>query len=133
MDRLRWDNIARAAAVLAVVALVVAWPHLRGAPPALPPAAATPVTVEDPALPAVQDRRVPEPAPAVRNPRRHAKRRRARKPSRPRHHSRPRIRRALMPAPAPAAPAPLAVPAPAPAPAPAPSADDIAAHEFAVP
>ena len=48
MDRLRWDNIARAAAVLAVVALVVAWPHLKARPAALPSAAATPVSVEDP-------------------------------------------------------------------------------------
>src|SRR5438128_6368590 len=74
MDRLRWDNIARAAAALAVVALVIAWPHLKGAPPALPPAAATPVSVEDPALPAAPEPRpAPEPAahkaaPERRNP-----------------------------------------------------------------
>jgi outer membrane biosynthesis protein TonB len=129
MDRLRWDNIARAAAVLAVVALVVAWPHLRGAPPPLPSAAATPVSVEDPALPAAPERRVSEPAPVAHRPKPRPKPRHRRKPSRQRHHAQARVRSA--PA-APAAP-PVASPPPAPSPAPAPSADDIAAHEFAVP
>ena len=46
MDRLRWDNIARAAAVLAVVALIVAWPHLGSRDPVVPSAAPTPVSVE---------------------------------------------------------------------------------------
>jgi hypothetical protein len=48
MDRLRWDNIARAVAVLAVIALIVAWPHLRSREPAMPLAAPTPVSVEQP-------------------------------------------------------------------------------------
>src|SRR3954451_12689487 len=98
MDRLRWDNIARAAAVLAVIALVVAWPHLKGAPPTLPPAAATPVTVEDPALPAAPERRVAEPAPPSRPPQPRPRRKRHR--AHP-HSSPPRVRRM----PAPAAPA----------------------------
>jgi hypothetical protein len=38
--RLRWTNIARAAAVLAALGLVLAWPHLHGGAPALPPATA---------------------------------------------------------------------------------------------
>src|SRR3954463_8092380 len=100
MDRLRWDNIARAAAVLAVVALVVAWPHLRGAPPALPSATATPVSVEDPALPAAPERRASEPAPVAHRPKPHPKPRRRRKPSRQRRHAQVHIGSA----PAPAAP-----------------------------
>lgn len=44
LHRIRWANVARAAAVLVAVALVVAWPHLEGEPPALPPAAAEPVS-----------------------------------------------------------------------------------------
>jgi hypothetical protein len=125
MDRLRWDNIARAAAVVAVIALVVAWPRLKGAPPSLPPAAAKPVSIEDPALPAAPE----QPAPAPK-PRRRAK---------PQHRrAKPQHRRAKprsAPAPAPHA-LPPAVPQarpPAPQPPPAPSASDLAAHEFAVP
>ncbi|MCW3021612.1 MAG: hypothetical protein JWR30_934, partial [Conexibacter sp.] len=30
LHRIRWPNVARAAAVLATVALLVSWPHLRG-------------------------------------------------------------------------------------------------------
>jgi hypothetical protein len=128
MDRLRWDNIARAAAVVAVIALVVAWPHLKGAPPSLPPAAAKPVSIEDPALPVAPERPAPEPKPRAKPRHRRAK---------PRHRgSRPRREPARsVPSPAPQA-APPAVP-PAQPPArkspPAPSASDLAAHEFAVP
>jgi hypothetical protein len=129
MDRLRWDNIARAAAVVAVIALVVAWPHLKGAPPSLPPAAAKPVSIEDPALPAA-----PEPPASEPNPRAKPRHRRVK----PRHRaSRPRRERARsMPtAAAPQAAAPAVPPAQPPAPQPpaAPSASDLAAHEFAVP
>jgi len=131
MDRLRWDNIARAAAVVAVIALVVAWPHLKGAPPRLPPAAAQPVSVEDPASPAAPEqpltrpaRPAPKPAPARPRPtRRRAKRQR-------RH-----VDRVKQPAPRPA-PNP-ALPQPAPvrprAAPPPPSAADMAAREFALP
>jgi len=125
MHRLRWDNIARAAVVPAVVALVVAWPHLKGAPPSLPPAAATPVSVEQAA------------APHAPRPPRHTPRPRPRPPvhrPRPPHVHRPAPRRApvvVAPSPPPSRPT---APAPAPAPAsPAPSAGDLAAHEFAVP
>ena len=41
--RIRWDNVARLAALLALVLLVVAWPRLSGRAPRLPPATATPV------------------------------------------------------------------------------------------
>src|SRR5690349_206596 len=37
LRRIRWNNVARAAAVLAAVALVLAWPHLRSKPPEIPP------------------------------------------------------------------------------------------------
>ena len=140
MDRLRWDNIARAAAVLAVVALVVAWPRIKGAPPALPPAGATPVTVEEPAPGTVPQE--PPAAPPVRHRRKAHPRRRA---TRPRKH-RVRVRvvrpRAAVRAPAPVvprAPAPvsrsLPRPAPPPAPlrAPAPTPSDVAAGEFWAP
>src|SRR5688500_14383233 len=37
VHRIRWANVARAAALAAAVLLVVAWPRLRAEPPALPP------------------------------------------------------------------------------------------------
>jgi DNA polymerase-3 subunit gamma/tau len=128
MDRLRWDNIARAAAVVAVIALVVAWPHLKGAPPSLPPAAAKPVSIEDPALPAAPEQPAPEPKPRAKpRHRRATPRHRAPRPGREPARS--------VPAPAPQAAAPAVPPAQPPAqqPPPAPSASDLAAHEFAVP
>jgi hypothetical protein len=129
MDRLRWDNIARAAAVLAVAALVVAWPHLKGAPPALPPAAATPVSVEDPALSAPPQQPAVEPAPIARRPKPRPKPERG-----PKHkHSHHRARRARAAAPPRAAPAPPVSAAPVAPPPRGPSASDMAAHEFAVP
>jgi hypothetical protein len=129
MHRLRWDNIARAAAAIAVVALVVAWPRLQARAPALPPAAAKPVTVEDPAL--VQDQAVPtetveRPAPAVRERARATTGRRPRR--RPARHPAPPHPRAVSPA-----PRPIQAPAPAPAPVRRPSADDVAAGEFGLP
>lgn len=36
LHRIRWPNVARAAFVVAAIALVVAWPRLRAEPPALP-------------------------------------------------------------------------------------------------
>jgi hypothetical protein len=130
MDRLRWDNIARAAAVVAVIALVVAWPRLKGAPPSLPPAAAKPVSIEDPALPAVPEQPAREP-----KPRRRAKPQHRRIKPRQRASRRRREPARSAPAPAPHAVAPVVPQAepPAPQPPPAPSASDLAAHEFAVP
>ena len=49
--RIRWGNVARVAAVALAVGLVVLWPRLRSAPPALPPAGAVPLEVA-PAAPA---------------------------------------------------------------------------------
>jgi hypothetical protein len=129
MDRLRWDNIARAAAVVAVIALVVAWPHLKGAPPSLPPAAAKPVSIEDPALPTAPEEPAPEPRPRAKPRHRRAKpRHRAPRAKRERARSVPAapVRQAATPAAPPAQPR-------APQPPPAPSASDLAAHEFAVP
>jgi hypothetical protein len=126
MHRLRWDNIARAAAVLAVVALVVAWSHLKGASPSLPPAAATPVSVEDPP---------PAPAPKPRAP--EPKRRRVKHRPARRRPPRRAVRSDRAPAPpqlrvVAARPTPPTPPSSS-APAPAPSASDLAAREFAVP
>src|SRR5215208_3508804 len=129
MDRLRWNNIARAGAVLALVALVVAWPHLKGAPPALPSAAATPVSIEDPAVKAAAQEPASEPAPARPRPKPHHRR----KPHRVRHHAHPRARPAPRPALVTTTAPPRPSPAASPAPAPAPSTSDMAAHEFAVP
>ncbi|MDP2710918.1 MAG: hypothetical protein Q8O56_06845, partial [Solirubrobacteraceae bacterium] len=41
--RIRWGNVARAGALLALATLVLAWPHLRADEPALPPAEPVPV------------------------------------------------------------------------------------------
>ena len=46
LHRIRWTNVARAAAVLGTVALVAAWPRLRAAPPALPATDSAPVSPE---------------------------------------------------------------------------------------
>jgi hypothetical protein len=37
LHRIRWANVARAAALAAAVLLVAAWPRLRAEPPPLPP------------------------------------------------------------------------------------------------
>jgi hypothetical protein len=140
MDRLRWDNIARAVAVLAVIALIVAWPHLRRRDPAMPLAAPTPVSVEQP--PAVAE----EPPPVEQTP--------ARKPRlKPVQNRRPRQVKWRVPAPRrrhavrpptrvtprpQTTPRPVASPPPAP-PAPPrrrpvpPQADQQGGAEFAIP
>ena len=43
LRRVRWGNVARLAALPAIVALVVLWPRLSPPPPRLPAAAAAPV------------------------------------------------------------------------------------------
>src|SRR3954447_3722931 len=43
LARVRWANVAKLAAVLGLVALVVAWPRLREAPPAVPVGREVPV------------------------------------------------------------------------------------------
>jgi hypothetical protein len=43
LRRVRWGNVALAAAVAAVLATVVGWPRLAPSPPALPPDAARPL------------------------------------------------------------------------------------------
>lgn len=65
--RVRWGNIARAAALLALAVLVLAWPHLRADPPALPPARAVPVTPAPPTAPAPPTTPAP-PAPPTAPP-----------------------------------------------------------------
>ena len=49
LHRVRWGNVARAAALLAAIALVVAWPRLRSEPPPLPPepAVAAPIPARE--------------------------------------------------------------------------------------
>ncbi|MDP8967671.1 MAG: hypothetical protein M3N04_03640, partial [Actinomycetota bacterium] len=46
--RVRWGNVARAAALLALVAIILAWPHLRAREPVLPPAEPVPVAPAPP-------------------------------------------------------------------------------------
>jgi translation initiation factor IF-2 len=54
--RVKWGNVARAAVALAALALVVAWPRLGGAPPALPDDRAVPFAAATaPATPATGD------------------------------------------------------------------------------
>ncbi|MCW3014120.1 MAG: hypothetical protein JWO02_1212 [Solirubrobacterales bacterium] len=43
LERVRWHNVARVGALIALAALVVAWPHLSARPPSLPPARPVPV------------------------------------------------------------------------------------------
>ena len=59
-ERVRWGNVALALAVAAVLALIVAWPLLAPAAPAVPGPRAVPVVT-----PAVPRRSSPRPAPPV--------------------------------------------------------------------
>src|SRR3954471_23395234 len=113
LRRVRWGNVALAAAAAAALVAVVAWPRLTVPPPALPSDSATPLVRKDtrpaPARPA-------KPAPRVktvaeRPPRRHrARTRRARR----RHPAkrRARMRRHARAPHRAATPAPPKVPAP---------------------
>jgi hypothetical protein len=116
--RIRWTNVARAAAVAGVIALIFAWPQLREDPPSLPPEPA----VADTPPPPAREFGI-EPAPRVRT-----RAKKTTKASRPRAKRRHRSRRndgRRRPKPtAPPAPAPTAQPVPRnpigpPAPAPA--------------
>jgi hypothetical protein len=102
LRRVRWANVARLAAALGIVALVLAWPHLAAPRPALPPA--EPVAV--PRQPA-------PPAPVVhaRSRTRQRKAHHAPRPPAPRAEPRRRRRPRQRQVPAPvAAPVPLPVP-----------------------
>src|SRR6185312_5933069 len=70
--RVRWANVGRALALVAVAALVVAWPRLRAPAPQVPRGAAVPVrTAPVPATPVttpepeVKQEPEPEPPPAA--------------------------------------------------------------------
>lgn len=141
LHRIRWSNVARAAFVVAAIALVAAWPRLRAEPPALPtdpvlsdtPPPVVVETVE--AEPPPRDAPVEEPRGAGRRrvERRGGAERRRETAARPRGAVR-RRRTARGAAETPARPVeraaverPVEVPAPAPppptrAPTPAPSA-----------
>lgn len=125
LHRIRWANVARAAAVLAAVALIVAWPHLQGDPPALPPAAAEPISAPPAARSSALDEGEFRPRGTPVRPKGRSTRRA------PAHHPKPRRHRPVkQPAPAPlpiATPAPPARPGP---PAPAASAGAGGADEF---
>lgn len=77
IDRIRWGNVARAAALLAAIALVVAWPRLEGDTPRLPDAAAVPVRITPPPVPVQPGEVVAGERRATGRPRRVAGRRRA--------------------------------------------------------
>jgi hypothetical protein len=66
LHRIRWPNVARAAAVLSAVALLISWPHLRGRAPELPPATAAPAEVEPVARPGGGAAKSPAPGPPAR-------------------------------------------------------------------
>jgi hypothetical protein len=115
LHRIRWANLARAAAVLLALALVFAWPKLRSHEAALPPAFAAPLDTTP-----VEVRTTTVPAPAAQHRAAAKKPRRAkghatvrRHAPRRRHGSR-RIHEAATAAPAPAVPT---TPPPAPPPA----------------
>lgn len=128
LHRIRWANVVRAAVVLAAVALVVAWPHLEGEPPALPPAAAEPVstppTAHSSAAGGGEFRPRGTPVRGSGTSTRRAPVRR------PKHRRWPTRRHRRAKPPAPPAPGPIATPAPPPArsapraPAPAAGADE---------
>jgi hypothetical protein len=124
--RVRWGNVARALALVAVAALVVAWPRLRAPAPEVPRGTAVPVrqapaTVqksEAPTPPEADDdappraRATPKPAARKAKPRRRAHRRprpARTKPPAPRR--RPRTTTAAAPAPPRPAPARPVAPA----------------------
>src|SRR6185312_14532514 len=78
--RVRWANVGRALALVAVAALVVAWPRLRAPAPEVPrgaavpvrtaPVAATPVTTPEPeAEPEPEPESPPAAAPHPESPR----------------------------------------------------------------
>src|SRR3954454_18968098 len=71
LRRVRWGNVALAAAVAAALVAVVAWPRLTASPTALPSDSATPLVRKDdrPARPA-------KPAPRVKTVREKPPRRR---------------------------------------------------------
>jgi len=100
LRRVRWGNVALAAAVAAALAAAVAWPRLAGSPPALPRDSATPLVKDAP-----RHRRAP--AHEVKAVRGHERPKRSpRTPSRkPRKH-RAKPRRAVSPAPPARAPQP---------------------------
>jgi hypothetical protein len=111
--RIRWANVARLAALLGVLALVLSWPRLSGAPVAVPAGRVVPVVAAPPRA-------------AVKRPvkRRVVAARRA-----------PRTRRKRRPAPRPAPVVARRAPvvarrAPPRPPAPTPSAAAIATEEF---
>ena len=67
-DRVRWGNVGRAGGLLALVVLVLAWPHLRAPEPALPPAAPVPVAPTTGQAAHVPPPAPPRPRPAVPRP-----------------------------------------------------------------
>jgi hypothetical protein len=73
--RVRWDNVGRAAAAVAVGVAVVAWPRLGPTPPRVPSGAAVPI-VAGPGSPPARRRVTPTPIGAPRETARIARRRR---------------------------------------------------------
>jgi hypothetical protein len=73
--RVRWGNLGRAAAVVAVVGAVVAWPRLGPAPPRVPSGAAVPIVAAPGSAPA-RRRMTPAPIGAPRETARIARRQR---------------------------------------------------------
>jgi len=142
--RVRWGNVGRAVAAVAVAALVVAWPRLDGGPLEVPggaavPVAPTPAGDADAGRKAAPPPAAPEPGERARRHGRSVTQRELRAPSPPAPRRERRRRRAAprsgapVPAatPRPVAPAPPPAVAPAPSPAPPPAATvDPAEREF---
>jgi hypothetical protein len=68
LHRIRWNNVARAAAVLAAIVLVLAWPHLRSKAPEIPSGEPTAAVPPSEAPPAGEPGREVEGAPRSRAP-----------------------------------------------------------------
>jgi hypothetical protein len=130
LARVRWGNVALAALIAGVAALLFAWPHVRNDAPVLPPTAPRPVAaaarvpaapefgVESSARAPRTTATVPLRAPA-KPKRAKPKPKRAKPKPAPVHHHRP-AHHHHTPAPSPP-PVVASTPTPAPAPAPAPA------------
>ncbi|MGK2937266.1 MAG: hypothetical protein ACSLFR_05630, partial [Solirubrobacteraceae bacterium] len=105
LARVRWGNVARVLALVALAVIIGAWPRLRGAEPALPPTAAEPVV----AVPAPAPAPAPHPTAAPEREPKRVERTPERRPA-PRRKA---LKRRRAKAPKPTTP-PAAVPTPAP-------------------
>src|SRR5215210_3050473 len=75
MERVRWGNVLRALAVVAVLGLVVAWPVFAPEAPRVPARREVPVATPSPVAPVVTPTATASARPVVRRPERRVVRR----------------------------------------------------------